>query len=145
MTVEINAQRAAYTQWDVHVQELADAEQDRLTAAREAAADAMEESLSLHMKGHFCTTCLDVRASIPLQLAASLQSFSDAPPKKEISQILRLTVINFAVLGPVAFCCSVTWSVFAGAPDESTLVVVATGPGSVALGAPGGAAAPRQG
>jgi hypothetical protein len=98
---EVRAERVAFTQWDVRVQEMSDAEQTRVTAAREAAADAMETGISEHMRGNFSITCLETRGAIPLQLSTATQAFADGPPKTEASQVIRVNVANLSAGGPV--------------------------------------------
>ena len=94
--LEVRAERVSFTQWDVRVQELNYAEQARVTAAREAAADALEEGVAEHMRVHFCMSCLDNRGQIPLQLGTAVQAFADGPNKVDVSQVIRINVANLS-------------------------------------------------
>ena len=101
MTAEIQAERVAFTAWDLRAQEQGEAAHNQVTAAREAAADALDETLAMHMRAHFCMTSLAHRDGIPLQLQAALQAFADAAPQKDQAQILRLSIANLAARAPV--------------------------------------------
>lgn len=100
VVAEIQAERVAFTAWDLRSQELGDAAHNRVVAAREAAADATDELIAQHMKAHFSISSLLCRGGIPMQMQAATQAYADAVPQKEVSQILRLNVINLAARAP---------------------------------------------
>lgn len=135
LQLEVRAERVSFTQWDVRVQELNYAEQARVTAAREAAADALDTGITEHMRVHFCISCLESRSHIPLQLGTAVQTFADGPNKVDVNQVIRINVANLSAGDSVTSHAGPQspWS-----PGCRCIVCVAnfaSGHGSVALSA----------